>query len=417
MALLGGWVISCGGSEGDGTPQNPSTSIMADVGGDLPTSELDSAAADDTATTVTDTSTADAPLPVSERTQARFDLEGEWFGAPFPVASRVRSDGTIRFDDFPNPTGNTTLADYIAAVDRVHTGFSRSAAIFFTFTDALDPAGLPETLDASLAPESAVFLVDIDPSSPERGNRIPVQVAWNAEGAQLRPEHLLTVLPYPGFVLRPTTWYGVVLLNHLTDLDGVRLGTAPHVEALLQGDTVPGATAALVEGFDHLRQTLDQALIAPNRVVTATVFQTGDPDTLAKRLQRHAAARPPAEATVTATLRTTPTLCVVEGQTTVPIYQTGDRPYTAPGSGQFVWEGDEPQVQWVETIRFALALPNGRPMPTEGFPTLFYISGGGGRYTQAIDRGTFAEQEADPDNGRGPAHFAALSGWATVGIE
>ena len=362
-----------------------------------------------------DANQPDAPDDVS--VQARFELEGGFFEAPFPIASRQREDGTLRFDDFPNPEGNAFLSDYVSVADRIQTGFSRNAATFFTFTGAIDPARLPGDLDATTAPSSPVLFIDIDPDSPARGERVPVQLVWAEEGALLRPPHLLTVLPYPGVVLRPDTWYGVVLLDGLTDAAGEPLGAPDALAALLGGERVAGATDALVEGFGHLREALQGDGIGVERVVAATAFQTGDPDALARSLQQHAASLPAADALVGARIRSYNDYCVVEGQTEVPIYQTGDRPYVDPGSGEFEFVDGAPVVQWTETIRFALSLPKGRPMPEGGFPTLFYISGGGGRYTQAVDRGTFAEQDADPENGRGPAWIAALSGWATIGIE
>lgn len=359
---------------------------------------------------------------VASQVRVRFDLGGGFFDAPFPIETRRRSDGTVMFSDFPNPEDNQLLENYLSVADTNLSGFSCNGSVLFPFDGAIDPSQLPQTLDESLQPDSAVFFVNIDPTSPEVGGRFPVQVAFNERAGLLIPENLLTVLPYPGFVQRPETLYAAVVLSSgLTDHLAQPLGQAPELEALLSGELPSefGDLAnidALLTGFVALADVLADSGVPLDEVVAATVYRTGDPITEMVTLREHALSLPPPEARIIEQIRDEPEYCVLEGRVTVPIYQVGERPYNELGHGHIVFEEGQPVVQWTEEIRFSLSLPK-TTQPSDGFPLLLYAAGQGGRYTQVLDRGTFTEQSADPENGRGPAHYLALSGIASLGFE
>jgi len=109
--------------------------------------------------------------------------------------------------------------------------------------------------------------------------------------------------------------------------------------------------------------------------------------------------------------------CAYEARTELPIYQSGDRPYAEVGSGAIQFDATgEPIVQWTEAVRFLVAVPRA-PMPPDGYPLLFYVTGGGGKWTQVLDRATLELQATQPENGLGPAHNVAREGIASLGFE
>ena len=342
----------------------------------------------------------------------RFDIHGGFFDAPFPIMTRLRDEGDLRLDDFPNPAGTRLIEDYLEAA-AASGEFSRNGIVYFPFDAALDE----ECFTRQEVPQAdgPVFFVNVDPLSPDYGRRFPVLVHLTSKTEKYRPGNLLAVLPYPGFVQRENTLYAAVVLRDACKPEAQAPGRSAEVDALLKG-RAPEGGEVLLEGFTALRTYLDMEGISPSRLAAATVYRTGDPDKGMLALAMHAGSLPVPETSVNQRIRDYESYCVLEGRTTLPIYQAGERPYSDAGSGKIVFTEGEPVVQWYETVRFSLSIPK-KVMPEAGFPLLFYSNGQGGLYTQVVDRGTFAEQDADPENGRGPAYYLALAGIASFDIE
>src|SRR4051812_43206927 len=110
-------------------------------------------------------------------TQGRFELGqlngggSDFYAIPFPNDLRMRADGTIDLDALPRPSD--LIATYLDVISRKSGGFGINSAIFFTFNQALDRASLPASPTAATQPGASVYLVDVDPSSPRRGQRHP----------------------------------------------------------------------------------------------------------------------------------------------------------------------------------------------------------------------------------------------------
>ena len=138
---------------------------------------------------------------------------------------------------------------------------------------------------ASLDDTSKVLLIDIDPESPERGRRVPLLLKWTEPQGRLRPANLLTALPYPGFVLRASNWYGLAVVGPLRDPSGRAVEAADAVQTLLAGGSPSGSNPALEEGFGLLAEALEALDLAPLDVVSATVFETGAPAAVAPPLR------------------------------------------------------------------------------------------------------------------------------------
>ena len=349
-------------------------------------------------------------------TQLRFSAAAGagFFDAPFPILYRMRGDSTLAVKDFPNPKGNTYLDAFIGSLEQSPVGFGTTSAIYFAFTGAIDQAALPDPAD-SLLPESGVFLVDIDPGSPARDQRIPVQLSFKEAAETYTPAHVLVVLPRPGFVLRANTWYAAVLTERIRDAQGEILGSPEALEQLKAGRIPAGPHGgALAQGFSLLWAHLERAGLSRAGLRGATVFKTGDPYREMVALREHILSLPQPQASGLSTVEEFPAYCVLEGKVTVPLFQSGTPPFKE-GDGEIRLDArGRPVTGRQEEIRFSLTIPKS-VMPAKGWPLLFYSAGQGGSYKQVYQRGTRAEQSSN--SGKGPAFYFAHSGIASLSIE
>ena len=67
---------------------------------------------------------------------------------------------------------------------------------------AIDVTKLRSTT-VSLDEDVAIHLIDIDPNSPYRGERIPLQWDYQQDATNWQPENFLSLAPVWGFPLRP----------------------------------------------------------------------------------------------------------------------------------------------------------------------------------------------------------------------
>ena len=99
-----------------------------------------------------------------------------FFDHPFPSDLRKDADGAIVFKGFPNPSTLPLLAQYVTQTEGLTKGFSPAAAAALRFEGAIDPASLPSDPPATLAADAAVQIIDVDPASPEHGQRHLAQI-------------------------------------------------------------------------------------------------------------------------------------------------------------------------------------------------------------------------------------------------
>ncbi len=336
-----------------------------------------------------------------------------FFEQPFPLESRRTAGGAPDVSGWPNPRRLPLIGRYQAlAEDR--DGFSPSGPVWIAFTGPLDGSALP-TVEESSAPESPVFLVNVDPGSPERGGRTPVRVTQTAEDDTYRPAGLLQVLPEPGFALREHTTYAVIVMAAVGSGDATRpLVQSPTLASLLAGGT-PDGGEAVVSAYAPLRAYLADEGIAPEEVVAATVFRTGDVTSQLVRWVEWAGALPAREPTSEPSrIYDLGDYCAYEATWAAPQFQEGTPPFEEEG-GRFVLDGDGlPVEQGTQTASFVVSVPK-RAMPADGFPLVFYVNGTGGLARQILDRGTVVGATA-PAPGTGPAMRFARRGWAASGV-
>jgi hypothetical protein len=347
----------------------------------------------------------------------RFDLTGEagrsadFFDFPFPSDLRI-ADGTIDLTGYPNPRGNTTVANLLAIADEMK-GWSAVSVAYFRF----DAPVRASALDRVIAPGTSgpVLLVDVDPDSPDRGRLLPA-IALSAPFDIYAQHHLLSVAAFPGIVLEANRTYAFVVLRSFGDADGGPLGVPAALASLAAGTDPGGAwgTRAL-EVYAPLFETLDSIGVARTEVAAATVFTTGD---VVADLHALSTAVTDAVDVEIEGLRVDPVdgagherYCELTGTVSLPQYQRGTPPFSS--EGLFEIAGGLPVEQRREVAPVVLAIPK-REMPSSGFPLMMYFHGSGGVAAQVVDRGPRSEGgTAAP--GTGPAHVIAEHGFASFG--
>ena len=338
---------------------------------------------------------------------------------PFPSDMGVMPDGTINVKGFPNTFLRKTVRHIKSAVANGY-GYSTCPTIYFTFNKPLHPSRLPDTL-TTLQSGSPIFLVDIDPDSPERGRRFPLRVKFDRKRPRLDfgPKNMLSVLPVPGFALRENTTYAVVIMDTLRDYDHKRLNAPPAFEAMKHGKIPSGETGKKAfEIYTPLFDFLREEGADINRVVAATVFTTGDPTVRLRKVFGAVSQMPPIK--LVEPLKVTreyPDFYVLEGAIMFPQFQPGVPPFKGGKGGVIEFDANSnPIVVRSERAPVCVSIPKSK-MPAGGWPLMLYIHGTEGISTQFIDRGPImhdAKTEVAPA-GSGPAMIWAHRGIAAVG--
>lgn len=312
---------------------------------------------------------------------------GGFFDAPWPSDTRLRADGSIDLTGFPG-RDTIAIADLVLGRGEAATfGFGTNSAVYFRMSGGIDATTLPVTADLSVLRRSTVVLLDLDDPAADP---VPLLVDVKAEGTALRPSHLVTLLPYPGHPLRPSTRYAAAIFSGVLDTAGDRLAPSP-VLAALDGPAPAGVDPAT---WTALRQDRDDTIDAvrartlwhPSELVAFTVFTTQDPTAEMDALAAAVAALPQPEV-VSRQAATAP--CPAggtsrsTGRVALPVWQAGTRPYLDAGGGIVVGGDGRAVQQGVEQgsggqgVLLDVAIPCG-PAPEDGWPVLLWIAGTGG---------------------------------------
>ncbi len=318
-----------------------------------------------------------------------------FFDHPWPSDLRRAPDGTARFTGWPNPSAVPLVADLTAVTEGLLRGFSPTAAAYLRFTGPIDPATLPaspaETGDAA----AAVQMVDVDPTSPERGSRRLVHTKWRGAVAETSyyAANTLAVMPLLGRPLRPSTRYALVATKKVRAEGGAELARSPaFAQALGLAPAEPSSRAA-ADLFAPALAELAAAGVPAADVAHMTVFTTDDPTAETFAVADDVAKNVPApSARDWIATDDVPELDVYEGiYGPSPVYQTGTVPYREKqDGGGFLFENGAPKLQGTFDLRFALAVPKAAacPPPGGGYPVVLYAHGTGGDYRSFVRDGT-----------------------------
>ncbi len=342
--------------------------------------------------------------------QPVFDPNGtSFYDLPFPHELRRDPNGTVALSTFPFPV-NPLIAAYAASLEEV-PGFGLNSGVFMKFDGDIDPASLPADADSSRLPGASVFLINIDPGSPDRGARTPLWFEFRPLGDAFRDDHLLGAMPVPGHPLEPGTLYALVVTDALLGADTLPVSPPPLITRM-QAETPLGAfEQAALPLYRTLWKHLEQRESLPRAaVVAATIFRTYRPADgmfaterlIRKQYRKMAASNVAFSSGATNYWK-------FSGEFSAPQFQTGTPPFSTAGSGQFTFDAKgAPIVQREESLHFVLAVPKHTDddtikMPSGGWPVVAYMHGTGG------SRNSFINEDV--------AGVLASVGIASIGID
>lgn len=313
--------------------------------------------------------------------------EGEgFFDLPWPSDVRRTAEGTIDMTGFPTRR-NPFVQRYLDAMTERLDGFGTNGAVYFRFSRTIDAGALPERPEQSLEDGAAVFLVDVDPDSPDVGTRHPIALHFQDCPTRFWSAHTLAIRPVYGLPLASDRTYAAVVTTGLNSADGEPFARSADLEAVLAGESDAAVDAIYGPALD----ALEAAGVTRDAILSLAVFTTQDAtgETIAIRDWMHAEYPAPSVVTVE-TDRVAPRYERVAGTYgPVPIFQAGELPYAnAEDGGDITLDATgAPTVHGEYDARFSLTIPTS-PMPAGGYPIVLYAHGTGGDFETVVRNDT-----------------------------
>ncbi|MBN8611580.1 MAG: hypothetical protein J0L92_13390 [Deltaproteobacteria bacterium] len=347
--------------------------------------------------------------------RALFDLDAvdeDFFAFPFPSDLRLDPDGTPSMEGFPAST--VAIVASLLELAETRPGWPTIPVAFFRFTAPLAPRAEADVMPPSTS--APFLLVDVDPSSPDRGALVPT-IALTLTTDRYTGSSLVAVAAVPGWVLHPNRQYAFVIQRSAMGWDDGPIEAEPTIQALLRGEA-PSASwgADALTLYAPLRETLSTLGVPADDVATATVFTTADVVADLRTMVDAVRARDDVSIEGLALDPSDgddhPRYCELLGTVSMPQFQEGTPVFDT--EGHFViGEDGLPIEQRRETARVVVTIPR-TPMPAAGYPLHLYIHGSGGLASQVVDRGPYGRDGIETP-GEGPAHVVAEHGIAAVG--
>lgn len=329
------------------------------------------------------------------------DSVNQFFDHPWPSDLRLEN-GHVKLIHYPNPRGSGNIEAYVKAMDGLLDGFSPAAAGYVRFAGQLARAYLPAIPD-TLSPASPVQLIDIDPNSPEYGQRKPVALNYRELESVYYPANTLAFMPAPGFPLRPHTRYAFVITDGLRDIGGVRVQKSDDLAEVLGEDSTQNeATEAMKATLAPAIAEIERAGIPRKDIVHLAVYTTNDPTEELFAVRDHLRANAPMPDVdplkwhIVATTDYSIEYVGVYGPS--PNYQKGTIPFPNPkDGGEFNYDANgQPAIVDTFDLRFSLSIPSSPdcPPPKAGYPIALYAHGTGGNFRSYSRDGTAAKLAA-----------------------
>lgn len=306
----------------------------------------------------------------------------EFYELPWPNDLKRTADGHLDLHDYPRV--NVTVDRFTDALGNDIDGFGLNAAMFVRFGGPIDRATLPATPDVSLANQASIYLVNVDPASPDRGQRIPLQFRFEPKRGSTIGANWLASLPYPGFPLDEATTYALIVTNRIHAASGGPVERSPDFEEIADA-SVPddAALAAAQRTYALLWAYLDEPGGDERAdVVNAAVFTTQHATGLTGLLRQKVWALPAPVASGIAPTTSTQfsNTNMYDGVFPSPNFQVGEPPYLMSGA-QIELGGDGlPIVQRTESVRVSFTIPRQTAAPAGGWPVVIVDTGTGSDY-------------------------------------
>lgn len=341
----------------------------------------------------------------------------DFWAAPWPLDSRRDADGYPDLSNFPNPVSNEFLDGYLTHAQQALRGFGLASPAWLPMSGPIDlPVWDWDLAGVSGRCEGPVRLLDVDPSSPDRGTCLPARwavVPSLSADPFLAPDSIV-VAPAWGFPRRSGRTYAIYIVD-VRDADGAWVAAGATLWSALLGEGDPGLVAAYQPLAAMVAEdpSLAGELADPTWIAAATVFSTQDAVGEMQSLADF--------------VRLDPNLPAWTGELTMidsehPEYQheydlwdgaylahnfqRGEIPYMNEGGG-FVWDDEgAPIPQAEERIPFAVGMP--APIftqPDSGWPVVLHQHGTGGDRWSHLTGGALR-----------PGRMAAQRGFLSVAI-
>ncbi len=157
-----------------------------------------------------------------------FDVDASG-STPFgniPWPSDLYIDATGHIGNVPSLSRVSASSDAILAGLSTLDGFGRSTGGLFFLPDPIDPVTIPGDFVTADRPGASVFIIDIDPASPNKRKRYPAIAKY------LPSLECLSVIPIPGVVLPLGIRHAIVLTADARTTTGKYLGPAPELSRI-----------------------------------------------------------------------------------------------------------------------------------------------------------------------------------------
>jgi hypothetical protein len=328
--------------------------------------------------------------------QPVFDPSGSsFYDMPWPFELRRDADGTVALGSFPIGA-NPILLSYAAALETV-PGFGLNSGVFIKFDGDLDPTSLPADAAASRAPGAAVFLINIDKKSKQRGTRTPLWMEYRSGGDIYRDPRMLAAMPVAGHPLEPNTLYALVVTDAVHGADLLPLTPPPLITRMRDEAPQDAFETAALPLFRALWTQLEEVEgLSRDDVVAAAIYRTYAPTDglVATEKAIHKYARTHGASNLML-VSSEINYWLFTGDVVAPQFQDGTPPFSAT-TGKFVFDAaGRPVVQREETLQFVLSVPKDRAdaslrMPSAGWPVVHYMHGTGGNRFSFVSEGLAA---------------------------
>ena len=350
-----------------------------------------------------------------------------FYAAPFPSDDLVKADGTIDIEGFPNPN-NAPLVVMAKQLAAAAHGFAEEGAVYFTLSGSVDASLLPD-MATTVKPGAKVFVLDVQPGSPDYLKPVPVTVRFDADGGPFGDANMLSLLPLQGTPMRAKTTYAAVVTT------GLGFDPSPSMTSIAAGTRPTALPQKAFAEYQAALVALAKAGIAASDVAGLAVFTTDDPTAQLKVVLDDAVAHHlPVPDKAFKQTDLFPTFCVYESTLPMPDYQAGSSPYNfecaaddatcVKGGGD--WQFDaagHPILQRTEEAGIVITIPRS-PMPAAGWPMAHFIRTGGGGTAEPgkqlrplVDRGAMATNGGPGAPGTGPALYFAMAGLAGAEVD
>jgi hypothetical protein len=329
------------------------------------------------------------------------ELAGVTYWAfPFPSDLRLTAEGLPNLEGFPNPR-NLPIVDDLLSAASTRKGWNVMPTAWFQFTEAAPEHSIDHVFLADAGADA--LLVDIDPSSDERGSLFPI-VADTLDPDPFTGKNLVSVSVRPGIVLRGHTRYAFVLRRGFAP-DAAR---APAFADLAGG----GGSSTAKELYAPLWDALDELGVSRDDVLAATVFTTGDEVEMMRERSEAIRMRDDVVISNVAFDHALPETCVLTAQVEMPQYQKGRAPFSTEGRFE-VDANNVPVKQGSMSVPMRITIPR-REMPAAGWPLWQYFHGSGGASFDLVDEGMTPAVGGAATPGEGPGVVVARRGIAAA---